>query len=112
VETVFVLFLVGVIFSFVYPNIEESMDDTRYMDCQSRLDMVKRAKSAYVVDHLGQRNIVSDDDWAVFKSYFTEPIPFHCTRVAPSNPAGTYSASSLRNLYEVTVCPYCTTNPR
>jgi type II secretory pathway pseudopilin PulG len=112
VELVFVVFLVAVISGFAYTHLDSAIDEARYIECEGQLESIRRAKSLFVVDHLGQAIDVSTNavDLGVFESYFVHPPPFppHCPRLSDTNPLGVYQNSY--NLYQVAVCPYCATN--
>jgi prepilin-type N-terminal cleavage/methylation domain-containing protein len=120
IEIVFVVFLVGVISAFAYPYIDSAIDEGRYMECEGQLEAIRRAKSLYTVDHLGEQIDLANNDpeRAVFESYFVNPpstmgangllIPPHCPRVGLDEdglPLAPYDAPY--NLYRVSTCPYC-----
>ncbi len=104
VELVLVAFLVGVIASFAFPYLEGAIDDSRYMECQSNLEAIRRAKSLYVVDHLGQGSPTNQAMRDVFDCYFVHPISKYCPRVTQS-PASAYIAPY--DIYQVASCPFC-----
>lgn len=107
VELVLVVFVLGTLVLLGWPRVESAVNKAKAMECDSRIEMIARAKTAYGIDHLGHMSIATDEDWDVFNMYFWQPIQFRCARVT----TGTYDSVSLRNLYVRTVCPYCTVNP-
>jgi prepilin-type N-terminal cleavage/methylation domain-containing protein len=113
IELIFVVFLVGVLLSVLFPHIESALDQAHYMDCESRQEIIKRAKSAYVLDHMGSLGmgtnaglITNANDQAVLRSYLVTPFAFTCPRSGQSY--------NLTNIYDVyssgSICPYCATN--
>ncbi len=101
------------------------VEQTRKIRCASRLEMIDRAKTSYVVDNLaGQSSFthVSLDDLpltvpqgtgsvplreerkAVFRMYFMEPFPFTCP-AAPTDSPVPYE--DVYHLYKSAGCPYC-----
>lgn len=111
VEVVFVLFLIGSLVGLGWPRVESAVNKSRAMECETRIQMIARAKSAYAIDHLGHMSISTDEDWDVFNMYFWEPISFHCPRVGSGNTGGDYDIVSVKNLYDKTVCRYCAEHP-
>lgn len=120
VELVFIVFLVAVISSLAYPYIDSAIDEGRYIECEGQLEAIRRAKSLYVVDHLGKEiDLVGNDpEREIFESYFVTPpsmlspsgdiIPPHCPRVGLDDlgePIAPYDAPY--NLYRNSTCPYC-----
>lgn len=108
-ELVFVVFLVAVISSMAYPYLDSAIDEARYYECEGQLEAIRRAKSLYVVDHLGGAMDVSTDQTAadVYRSYFVVPPTMYCPRVGDNQNADYYDPY---NLYAVSFCPYCQTN--
>lgn len=115
IELVFIVFLVGVIASFAYPHLDSAIDEGRYIECEGQLEAIRRAKSLYVVDHLGKEFDLSpiEEEIEVFNSYFVTPLPSppHCPRVgldAAGLPVAPYE--NPYNLYAIATCPFCATN--
>jgi len=108
VELVLVMFLVGVIAVFAYPHIESAIDESRYIECESQLEAIRRAKSLYVVDHLGQGSPSNQITRDVFDCYFVHPVNKRCPRVDASHPSANYT--DPYNVYAVASCPFCATN--
>lgn len=102
VELLFVVFLLGVLLAFAYPHMEDAIDQSAYMDCESRLEMVRRAKSSYVIDHLGQGNpSAANGSDLVYLMYFPNNFDFKCPRSGQD-----YTEKG--NLHAITICPFCT----
>lgn len=108
VELVLVMFLIGIITVFAYPYLEGAIDDSRYMECESNLEAIRRAKSLYVVDHLGQGSPTNQDTMDVFDCYFVHPPSKRCPRVLDTHASSSYTDSY--NVYAVATCPFCATN--
>jgi hypothetical protein len=124
VELVFIVFLVGVISAFAYTHLDAAIDEGRYIECEGQLEAIRRAKSLYVVDHLGTSITDlynSPPEREVFDSYFVTPlsttdangnwVPPHCPRVglnANGDPEAPYR--DPYNLYAVSSCPFCEAN--
>jgi len=104
VELLFVVFLLGVLLFLLFPHVQSMLDQSGYMDCESRLEMIRRAKSAYVVDHLGAGSPTNAKDQAVFRVYFMGPFSFICPR------DGVSAYSSVYDVYSLASCPHCATN--
>jgi prepilin-type N-terminal cleavage/methylation domain-containing protein len=108
IELVLVLFLVGIIAVFAYPALESAIDESRYIQCESQLEAIRRAKSLYVVDHLGKGSPENQAQRDVFECYFVHPVNKWCPRVGQS-----YSGSEYEDpydVYKVAYCPFCRTN--
>lgn len=111
VELVLVVFLVGIISVFAYPYLDSAIDDSRYIECEGQLESLRRAKSLYVLDHLGQGSPVTTEDVEVFDTYFIHPFIKGCPRTgtnALGDPLDPYSEPY--NVYAVSTCPYCAVN--
>ena len=103
-ELLVVILILGVLLSLLFPQVEQMLDQSGYMDCESKQEMIRRAKSAYVVDHLGRGSPTNASYQAVFRSYFPEDFAFVCPR------DGVSAYTSLYDVYAVSICPYCSTN--
>jgi competence protein ComGC len=104
VELIFIVFLLGFLFLMVYPHIESMITQSAYIKCESQLEQIRRAKSAYVVDHLGGGDPVTIEDQNVFLTYFPNPFPFVCPRSTD-----VYYPDVL-DMHQTTFCPYCSVN--
>jgi prepilin-type N-terminal cleavage/methylation domain-containing protein len=104
VELLFSVIMMGMLLMLTYPSIQSLSDQAQYSQCAGRLEAIKRAKSAYVVDHLGQGNPTTTQDTQVFQMYFVNPFPFTCPRDTNTQYSNVY------NMYQPAVCPYCATN--
>lgn len=115
-ELLVVLFILGVLVSLAFPHVNSMVEETRKIRCASRLEMIDRAKTSYVVDNLaGQSSFthVSLEDLppanqeerkAVFRMYFMEPFPFTCPAAPTDSPV---NYQDVYHLYESARCPYC-----
>jgi prepilin-type N-terminal cleavage/methylation domain-containing protein len=103
-ELLFLVFIVSILIGLAYPNIVSALDQASYIECESRLEMLRRAKSTYVLDHLGQGSPTTAADQAVFRVYLPQRFTFVCPRDSGSSYVQPY------NLYSVTTCPYCATH--
>lgn len=105
VELLIVVFLLIALMAMAYPHLDSAIDQSNYIGCESRLQQIKRAKTAYVIDHLGQGSPVDPEDQAVFRAYFPEQFTsFSC----PRSPETTYT--SVYHVYRASTCPYCETH--
>lgn len=111
VEVLFVVTFLGILISMVYPSASVMIEKSRYMECQRRLDLIKRAKSGYAVDHPGYMSVVGENEWNAFQMYFWAPVKFRCPRVPEGDPRGVYDKETIKNLFSTTGCPYCVNNP-
>jgi prepilin-type N-terminal cleavage/methylation domain-containing protein len=115
-ELLVVLFIFGVLVMVAFPHIDVAMQRSREIKCESRLEMIKRAKSAYVVDNVASRRVFSGLDLsqlaptdaqqqqALFRMYFMEPFPFTC----PASPLEEPSPYvDVYHLYKDAACPFC-----
>ena len=106
-ELLFIVMIVSILLWLAYPHITSALDQAAYIECESRLEMLRRAKSTYVLDHLGQGSPSNSDQEAVFRVY----LPQRFTLACPRDPVTPYSLGSpytdVYNLYRVTKCPYC-----
>jgi prepilin-type N-terminal cleavage/methylation domain-containing protein len=105
IELVLVAFLIGIIAVIAYPHLESAIDDSRYIECETQLEAIRRAKSLYVVDHLGAPSPSSQAEIDVFNCYFVHPVNKWCPRVGAS-----YPYTNSYDLYKVASCPFCATN--
>ncbi len=111
IELVLVVFLVGIIAVFAYPYLDSAIDEARYIECEGQLESLRRAKSLYVVDHLGQGSPSSTEDQEVFDTYFIHPFVKGCPRTGTNSsgdPLNPYYAAY--DVYAVSSCPFCATN--
>ena len=109
IEIVLVVFLVAAIAAFAYPHLDSAIDHGRFIECEGQLEALRRAKSLYVVDHLGQGSPVTPAAQAVFDSYFVHPFPKVCPRLG-TNPAVAVNYDNPYNVYVVSKCEFCRTN--
>jgi prepilin-type N-terminal cleavage/methylation domain-containing protein len=111
IEIVFVVFLIGIIAAISYPHLDSAIDQSRYIECEGQLESLRRAKSLYVVDHLGQGSPGSTETIEVFESYFVHPFVMGCPRLG-TNSSGNPEAPYVDpyNVYAISTCPYCATN--
>lgn len=124
-ELLVVLFILGVLVSLAFPHINSMVEQTRKIRCSSRLEMIDRAKTSYVVDNLaGQSSFthvsledlpqtvqqggsvvaLQEERKAVFRMYFMEPFPFTCPVAPTDSPVG---YQDVYHLYKSARCPYC-----
>lgn len=108
-EIVIIVFLLAVLSAIAIPHLDSAIDDSRYMECEGQLEAIRRAKSLYTVDHLGETiNLQTNSALrGVFESYFVHPpdFPPRCPRV------GTNAFyQDPYHLYKVSICPFCATN--
>lgn len=108
-EIVIVVFLLAVIATIAIPHLDSAIDESRYMECEGQLESIRRAKSLYTVDHLGE-TINLETNLAlrgVFESYFVHPpdFPPHCPRVGTNT-----LYTDPYHLYKVATCPFCAAN--
>lgn len=101
VELLFVVAIITILLSLAYPHITSALDHASYIECESRLEMLRRAKSTYVLDHLGQGSPSGSEAEAVFRSYLPQKFAFTCPRSTNTGYLNPYS------VYSVAVCPYC-----
>lgn len=69
-ELLILVFILGILLLFLAPAINRAIDQTDYVQCESNLEAIRRAKSAYVVDHLG---VSSDAELPEDRHLFTDP---------------------------------------
>ena len=105
VELLFCLFILALLLLLAYPHITAALDEADYMQCESHVQMIRRAKTAYVLDHMGATQAATSDDQAVFRAYLPQTFDFSC----PRSPGTPYS--SPYHLYFLTTCPYCALHP-
>lgn len=108
-EIVIIVFLLAVLSAIAIPHLDSAIDDSRYMECEGQLEAIRRAKSLYTVDHLGETiNLLTNSALrGVFESYFVHPpdFPPRCPRV------GTNAFyTDPYHLYKVSTCSFCDTN--
>jgi prepilin-type N-terminal cleavage/methylation domain-containing protein len=104
VELLFVLFLAGVLLTLAGPALLSAVDQSDYISCESRLEMLRRAKSSYVVDHPGGGSPTNTVDQTVFRNYLPQGFTFTCPRDSSSD------YTSIYDVYSISLCPYCSTN--
>jgi prepilin-type N-terminal cleavage/methylation domain-containing protein len=128
VEVLIVLFILGVFLLFAVPSATSIVKQSREIRCESRLEMINRAKSSYIVDNLaGQIKFTHmdldelplaappDDPFvptkegrkAVFRMYFMEPFPFSCPAAPLEIPNASKDYQDVYHLYKKASCPYC-----
>lgn len=105
VELVVVVFIFGVVLLIAVPHINNVLDESHYYKCMSRLEQIRRAKTAYVIDHPLSPRVIPVDQRAVFRAYFPEYMrDFTC----PRNSLVEYT--DVYDLYSVSICTHCLYN--
>lgn len=115
-ELLIVLFIIGVLVFIAFPDIDTTIGKSRSIQCESRLEMIRRAKTSYVIDNVASKRVFDcidleslpssemDAQKRLFRMYFIEPFPFVCPAAPLEEPA---SYEFVYHLYKDAVCPYC-----
>jgi len=120
IELLIVVTILGIFLALAYPQVEELLGNTRGIRCESRLEMIQRAKTSYSIDNLlGQRNFsyfdiedlpdqatglvpAKEDKKSLFRMYFMEPFAFVC----PASMDGEIiEYEGVYDMYGVATCP-------
>lgn len=128
VEMLVVVFILAVFAGLAYPHLNSIVDSSTKVECQSRLELIRRVKSSWVVDHLGVSQSgeiptsrlrfsmntssgASAADQAAFKALFPERFLFECPRAPSSTTSADKKYLDVYRLYRVSSCPYCDSHP-
>jgi prepilin-type N-terminal cleavage/methylation domain-containing protein len=124
VELLILVAILAIFAIFAIPSINNALDESDSVNCESRVEMLRRAKSMYVIDHLGvndegelpfdryvfgDRMTLDERGRGVLRAYLPDRFDWKCPR---DTTEATISYSEPYNLYHRSQCNYCQENPR